>query len=118
MTEQEFQTEYDKLKSVYADFRNTFKEMAVAKAVKDMDAKWWRALVNRIILSSNPRLDIDDAARGERLAKKRAEDTKILLEASSVASENGLSDVLNRMGAGSLMEAVQKSKKQISEGDK
>lgn len=110
MTEQEFQSEYDKLKSVYADFRNTFKEIAVAKAVKDMDPKWWRALVNRIILSSNPRLDIDDAARGERLAKKRAEDTKVLLEASVVASENGLSDVLKRMGAGSLLDAVRKSK--------
>ncbi|MEK6772358.1 MAG: hypothetical protein AABY64_00335 [Bdellovibrionota bacterium] len=115
MTELEFKREYKKLEDVFPqNFNSKFKEEAIANYIKDMDVRWWKALVNRMILSSNPRLDIDDAARGERIAKKRAEDTRAMLQLNDQLnekiSEDGLNNVLKNLGAKSLEEAVIKNK--------
>lgn len=111
MTNYEFKLEYDKLVEVYPqNFSSKYKEQAIANYIKDMEASWWKALVNRIILSSNPRIDIEDAARGERNAKRRHQETKGLLatfgELEDRISENGLKNVLEKMGASSLEDAV------------
>ncbi len=111
MTNYEFKAEYDKLVDVYpSNFGNEHKEKAIYNYIKDLDQKWWKALVNRIILSSKPGIDIEDAARGERLARKKIEDTKLLLKASTSFSEQmsecGLEDVLKSMGVKSLVEAI------------
>lgn len=113
MMNYEFKVEYDKLVEVYPEqFKSPHKEKIIANYVKDLDAKWWRALVNRMILSSNPRLDIDEAARGERLAKEKLRATRELLSAQDRLSENisasGLSDTLKSLGVKSLLEAIEK----------
>lgn len=115
MTNYEFKLEYDKLVEVYPqNFSSKFKEQAIANYIKDLDSAWWKALVNRIILSSNPRLDIEDAARGERLARKRYQETKGLLATYDALedkiTENGLKNVLEKMGVNSLEDAILKNK--------
>lgn len=115
MTEQEFQTEYKKLASVYPrEFGNKFKEIAVAKAVMTLRAGWWRALVHRIILSSNTRLDIDEAARAEIAATKRYEEQQ---KSQAIRDElyrksttdEGLKNTLEKLEAKTAWEAVQKT---------
>lgn len=113
MTTYEFKLEYDKLIEIYPqNFSSKFKEQAIFNYIKDLDVKWWKALVNRMILSSNPRLDIDDAARGERNARRRAQDTNAMLrlndELSDKISATGLEDALKQVGANSLLDAISK----------
>lgn len=115
MTNYEFKLEYDKLVDIYPDqFKSKFKEQAIANYVKDLDAKWWKAIVTRMILSSNPRLDIDDAARGERLARHKLNSTRELLDAQKELSKNistaGLQDTLKKLGVKSLLEAIEAKK--------
>jgi hypothetical protein len=112
MTNYEFKAEYDKLVDVYPEhFKSKHKEQAIANYVKDLDAKWWRAFVNQMILSSNPRLNIDEAARGERLARQKYRSTMELIQAqdamSEKISESGLQDILKSIGAKSLLEAIE-----------
>jgi len=115
MTNYEFKLEYDKLVECYPMvFGNQHKEKAIFEYIKDLDAKWWKALSRRILLSSNPRIDIEDAARGERIARKRIEETRILLDVTEKfkdITENGLDDALKKIGANSLLEAIEKTKK-------
>lgn len=112
MTNYEFKLEYDKLVDIYPDqFKSKFKEQAVANYVKDLDAKWWKSTVTRMILSSNPRLDIEDAARGERLAKQKLRATQETLDAINMVSRNistaGLQNALKSLGVNSLLEAIE-----------
>ena len=116
MTTQEFENQYEKLVKVYPQvFGNDVKRTAVASYIKDLDARWWCALVNRMILSSNPRLDIEDAARGERLARKRVSDTEAMFKLSDKLQEKitdqGLDKALNVIGAQSLLDAITNYKK-------
>lgn len=96
---------------MYPDvFGNQYKEAEIAKHVSDLSGKWWHALVSRIILSSNPRLDIEAASRGERLAKQNHELTLETLKASEniKMSDDGLDVVLKKLGAKSLLDAIEK----------
>jgi len=113
MTIQEFKVYYDKLGEVYPNiFANQHKEKAVWAYIKDLDFKWWKNLAERMIVSSNPRFDIEDAARGERLARQKYLATKELMQAQERLSENisasGLSDTLKSLGVKSLLEAIEK----------
>lgn len=115
MTIQEFKVYYDKLSEVYPNiFGNQHKEKAVWAYIKDLDFKWWKNLAERMIVSSNPRFDIEDAARGERLAKEKLRATRELIDAQERLSENisasGLDNVLKSMGAKSLLEAIENKK--------
>lgn len=111
MTLDQFKLEYDKLAKVYPyDFGNEFKERAVFNYIKDLEKKWWAALVNRIILSSNPKLNIEEAAQGERRARKSLELTSGVLamqdKLAEQISENGLSEALKAFGANSLLDVL------------
>lgn len=111
MTIIEFDSEYEKLADIYPlYFDNIIKKRVVYSYIVDLDKRWWAALVNRIILSSNPRLDIQDAAGGERRARKSVELTYDLLAAqdklSDQISDRGLERALAQFGANSLLDAV------------
>lgn len=111
MTNYEFKAEYDKLVEVYPqNFNSDHKQLAIWSYVKDLEIRWWKALVNRMILSSNPRIDIEDAGRGERIAKQRERDTKAMFQLQDQLqdkiSENGLEEVLEKLGKKSLVDAI------------
>lgn len=111
MTTEEFKTLYDKLVKVYPfEFGNEIKEKAIFSYIKDLDKRWWSALVYRIILSSNPKIDISDAARGERNARKQAELTQNIISAQEMLSGNisneGLEKALAEVGARSLTDIL------------
>lgn len=110
MTIQEFKVHYDKLSEVYPNvFGNVHKEKAVWSYIKDLEIKWWRQLVERMLLSKP--VDIEEAARGERLAKNKLRATQETLDAlktiSSNSSPTGLQDALKSLGAKSLLEAIE-----------
>lgn len=107
----EFQDEYQKLVSIYPNhFKNPIKEEMIAKFVMDLDAKWWAAVVKRIVLSSNPNLNIEDVARGERLAKQSQRLTADMIKASEVLgpdiTDAGYQSALKQFNANSLLDAV------------
>lgn len=115
MTQAEFKLEYDKLVKVYpSQFGNEIKEAAVYTFIKDLDRRFWVSLANRIILSSNPFLDIQEAAAGERRARKSAELTSDILKAQDVMAEkiteSGLSDALKQIGLTSLQDIFTKGR--------
>lgn len=116
MTVAEFDREYAKIAEIYpTHFDNPIKKRTIYSYIVDLDAKWWFALVNRIILSSNPRVDIQDAAGGERRARKALELTNDMFAAqdnlSKEITDRGLKDALAKFGANSLLDAIFKQSK-------
>ena len=116
ISQQDFDKEYANLKQEFPrEFGSIFKELEIYKLVKDLDLPFFKALVRRIVLSSNPKIDIDAAVRGERLARNQSKRTQELLEASDnfdrQASERGYSETLKKLGANNLLEAIAKNSK-------
>ena len=116
MTIQDFKLWYDKLSDVYPHiFKNEHKEKAVWTYIKDLEGKWWKNIAERMMVSSNPRFDIEDAARGERLARAKHLSTKEIIQAQDAFYRNistaGLDNALKALGVNSLLEAIEKNKK-------
>lgn len=114
MTKVEFEKEYQKLEQQYPyEFGNQFKMPIVWNAVKDLKIEWWRALVYRIILSANPKFNIDEAARGERLAVQKIQHTEDMLALEQKAHSkigDALTPLLKENKSSSLWELVKKQK--------
>jgi predicted aconitase len=117
MTKEEFATEMEKLIEVYPQQFPEARNKFIYGEVKDCEAKWWADTVKRIILMGNPRLDISESARTHRLAKNAEENTRAMIEAGDAfdheASKRGLSDVLKKLGAKSLLEAISKRRETV-----
>jgi hypothetical protein len=112
MTKYEFELEYDKLKQAFKpQFDATARMEAIAKTVMDLDHRWWKLLVQRMIVAYEPRLNIADAASGERRARRAIELSENLSRASEALTERihteTLGQNLDKLGAGSLWEAIE-----------
>lgn len=121
MTNYEFEAEYDKLsESNPLIYKNKTRKELIANCVKDLDVNWFKALVNRIVLNPMVRVDIDEAARGERIARaaiKRSQDeSKAFENMTEKMSENGLQETLEKFNAKTVFEAVKNFKKNLNEG--
>ena len=101
MINYEFEAEYQKL----IDFNSAYYSKAIikqliAECVYELDKAWFRKLITRIILNPTQRIDIADAARSEKMARKSVSETKALLNFSdqikSYSSENGLQNILDQ----------------------
>lgn len=115
MTDQEFENEYGRLVKEYPNiYGSQSRTILIAQIVKDLDAKWFHALVNRIILNPHERINIEEAARGERnarLANLRAKDAIGAIESlENKMSDEGYEKVLKMFKANSLAEAVKNAK--------
>ena len=113
MTLQEFNREYQKLSDTYPQhFESEFRKKAIADFVVDLDYRFWASLVNRILVSGDPRLDIMEAAHGERNAKRRARDTLAYLDLQKslgrYCTDNGLENVVESLGIKSLSDVISK----------
>lgn len=116
MTQQEFDFEYGRLVKEYPNiYGSQNRTILIAQIVKDFDAKWFRALVNRIILNPHERISIEEVARSERnarLANLRAKEAIGAIESlENKMSDEGYESVLKMFKANSLAEAVANSKK-------
>jgi hypothetical protein len=82
--------------------------------VTDLDSSWFEKLVTTLILNGNQRIDFAELIAAEKAKRKSIELTKNVIEASeqikSEISENGLSDVLKKFHANSLLDAIQNFK--------
>jgi hypothetical protein len=115
MTKEEFMIEYGRLLSVRKEFYSLpARRDLIAKHVMGLSHNWWRSLVDRIILSREGSVDIEEAARGERRALSGLRVAKVESEAytafSRHMSERGLEETLKTIGTNSLWDAVQKRK--------
>lgn len=111
MTQQEFTVSMARLVRVYGD--KTFPEdrtRLIWDRVKDLDHSWLQKVVDRIILSNDPRFNFDEASRGERQAIRALKNTADMLAASdrlaSFRTDDGLQKALDLFKVNSLMEAV------------
>lgn len=111
MTKIEFVTEYKRLLEEYPQqFSSKIRMELIERTVIELSAKWWANLVDRIIISNNPRLDVLEAARGETQALRSYRRTTDLLEAlkrdSEHISDEGLANFLKKLGANDLTQAI------------
>jgi hypothetical protein len=117
MTQQEFDTEYSRLVKEYPNiYGSQNRTVLIAQIVKDFDVKWFRALVNRIILNPHERISIEEIARSERNAKAanlRAKGAIGEIERlTEKISDEGYQKVLKAFGnSNSLLEAVENAKR-------
>ncbi len=114
MTWAEFTEETAKLAETFPNLFPKPRIELIWKNVKDLDRKWYAALVGKMILSFNSKFDIAEAARTERnrLAGLRLSDdtTKAAETLNRESSDKGFQKALERFGANNLMEAIEKSK--------
>jgi hypothetical protein len=116
MTKNEFELEYKKLEELYpAVYQNKIRKEMIANTVKDLSHPWFKSLVKRIILNPQMRLDIDEAARSERLTFIQREKTKETINSldklKEQISNKGYEESLKLFGANSLSEAVKNFKR-------
>lgn len=114
MTNYEFESQYKKLEETSPYYAKATVKELVAGCVFDLDQLWFKRLVERIILNPTQRIDIGEAARSEKQARRAVRDTRDLTEAYQSLKENisddGLKKVLESLGAKSLMDAVKAAK--------
>ena len=123
MTNYEFEAEYGKLISCNEQYysKKIIKTL-IAECVAELDKAWFNRLITRIILNPTQRIDIADAARTERLARKNSTDTRALIHAFEEikhrSTDEGLKKVLANYGANSLIEAIKNYKAAKPSGGK
>lgn len=119
MTKQEYGKEIKRLIDTFGS--NQFPSERVTllyEAVKSLDAKWLTNTVNQMIGSMNHRVDIFELARSER---SRLNALRLVDDISYAAdrlreeiSKEGFNDVLKKLDAKNLWDAVKKQKQKES----
>jgi hypothetical protein len=122
MTIYEFDYEYEKLEKAYPDiYAKKFRKEIIAGIVKDLDKSWFSALVKRIILNPYTRIDIDEAARSERLAKlqiqKSRDNSQALDFVRTMETNEGYKKAIAEFGATSASEALKNILKRGNNGN-
>jgi len=115
MTDYEFKTQMQRLSDAFpSHYSSQQRTKLIFERVKDLDLGWFRKLVDRIILTNDPRFNFDEASRGERLARKQINLTTDLIRASEAISEQitdqGFANALAEFGTNSLLDAVFKKR--------
>lgn len=118
MNDLEFREQYKRLTEVHKHYFDSKEKLNTTwEYVKELDADWFRHLVDRIVMASDPRLhkfDIGEAAIAERRSRKSKQFAEDVCEATKNwkdITEKGLENVLGKYKAGNLFEAVLKSRK-------
>lgn len=108
MTKKEFTEQYDKLADAFPyEFKNGFREKAISGYVQDLTASWWSSLVTRILVSGNAKLNIEDAALGERRRLSEGLKTQEQISAMNLLQSNdGLNELLKKHGAKSAVDLI------------
>ena len=118
MTQEEYQIQYTRLQDVHPFvYKSQEKMQTIWKFVHDMDASWFQNIVDNICAASDARLekyDIGQAVIGEKRARKSAKFAEDICEATKNwknITDDGLSHVLGKYKAKSLLEAIGMSRK-------
>lgn len=115
MTFEEFSNQAARLSGEFPQhFNSKGRIQLIFERVKDFEESWLRKIVDRIILTNDPRFNFDEAARGERLSRKSSQLACDVIAASDALSdqisEKGLSEALKAFGAKSLTDAILRGK--------
>jgi hypothetical protein len=115
MTLAEFEFQINRLKATFPNQFPDERVVTIFSFVKDLDAKWFQKVCSHMIMVSNPRLDISEAARNERNAKAAQQFTEDVVAAhekmKARMTDEGYSSALQKFNASNLLEAVQNSAK-------
>lgn len=116
MNDLEFSEQYKRLQVVHPNYFGTQEKMAtIWHFVGDMDVRWFKSLVDRIIMANRAdKIDIGEAVANERRNRKSvafAEAVSAATKTWANMTEKGLENVLEKYKATNLLEAVRKSQK-------
>ncbi|MGZ3770087.1 MAG: hypothetical protein ACXVCP_00255 [Bdellovibrio sp.] len=116
MTKQDFMKTYSELVEHFGPQAFSVKRaMLLFDLVEELPASWWTALVHRMIRANDGRFDIDTAARTEiatnRGYKRLDDESKAWTNLTRQMSDRGFSETLQKFGAKSLWEAIEKQKR-------
>lgn len=118
MNDLEFREQYKRLREVHPHYFGPQEKMNTTwEYVKNLDVDWFRHLVDRLVMAQDPKrkdLDIGEAAVSERRNRKNlafAEDVAAAAKSWQGITEKGLEKVLEKYRAGSLFDAILKSRK-------
>jgi len=115
MTFEEFENEYKRLAQEFPkEFGSSQRKALIAERVLMLPRHWFKKFIDRMIITANPRLDIEEAARGERLSRAEHElksqtDTALKVVKEKMSDE-ALKGILKNTNASNLWEAVKKAK--------
>jgi hypothetical protein len=83
--------------------------------IESLETYWFKRIVDQMILSNNPKFDLDEAIRNKRhseASKQLARDTIAAADnLTKQTSDKSFSDFLKNIGANSAWDAVQKTRK-------
>ncbi len=118
MDEGKFRDQYARLKDVHPQLFGSVEKMTTTWSfVQDLDIDWFTRFCDRIVMAMNPRsdeFDIGKAASGERRHRRSvqfAEDVSAATKNWNRCTEEGLGNVLAKYKSGSLVDAIEKSRK-------
>lgn len=116
MTKQEFMKTYSELVEHFgAQAFSVKRAMLLFDLVQELPASWWTALVHRMIRANDGRYDIDTAARSEitsiRGSRRVEMESQAWTNLTRQMSDRGFSETLQKFGAKSLWEAIEKQKR-------
>lgn len=118
ITDPEFREQYKRLVEVHPHYFSSKEKMdTIWEHVKTLDVDWFRRQVDNIVMAVDIRsekYDLGYAARQERNARRSAEFAKAVSDAADAwkrVNGQGLESILEKYNSGSLVEAVDKSRK-------
>lgn len=110
MTPKEFSEQIERLSNCFPSAFPEERIKVIFRHIHDLDLSWWRQTVDRIIITNNPRLDIEEAVRAYRNARgsmKRANNVVAFHESiREQISDEGLSRALKLFGSNNLLDAI------------
>lgn len=82
--------------------------------IEPLSFEWWKATAHKMILSNDGRFDLFGVAQAEltfqRGLRRRQEESEAFNNFSRQMSEAGYEETLNKIGANSLWDAIEKTK--------
>jgi len=79
---------------------------ALWECISDLDDNWFQVFAKRMISEFNENLNIVEAARGERMARRDIDKTIRIALAAPVQSGHALEDILEKAGKKSLTDLI------------
>lgn len=118
MTDPEFREQYKRLVEVHPKIYSSKEKMdTIWQYVESLDVDWLRRIVDHVVMTTNPydeKYDIGYAATAERRARRSAQFAEEVAQASTNwngFTQGKLEGTLEKYKAGSLWDAVDKSRK-------
>lgn len=115
MTKQEFIGPFNELKAHFGQIAFSDQRAKLLWVlIEELPIEWWKTTAHKMILTNDLRFDLFASAQSEintiRALKRRQDESAAWNNFSRHMSEKGYEETLNKIGAQSLWDAIEKSK--------